>query len=174
MVAIKILKDKISGKRNFSSVTFCPFKIRGMLSSCEEAIMVCVQLGKEFPNMRQNEKSMKFIRVGKAVRTVGRLKGEPPLSQAALMSSVVSDPFVTPWTVVHQVPLSVGFSRREYWSGFPFPSPRNLPDPGIKSMSPVSLALQVGSLLAKRMGRPRLAADLYSLQMEKIPTGRVA
>ena len=76
MVAIKIFKDKISGKCNFSSVTFCPFKMRGMLSSCKEAIVVCVQLGKDFPNMRQNEKSMKFIRVGKAVRTVGRLKGE--------------------------------------------------------------------------------------------------
>ena len=90
------------------------------------------------------------------------------------MSSVVSDPFVTPWTVLHQVPLSVEFSRREYWSGFPFPSPRNLPDPGIEPMSPVSLALQVDSLLAKRMGKPRLVAAFYSLQMEKIPTGRVA
>ena len=77
VVAIKILKDKISGKCNFSLVTFCPFKMKGMLSSCEEAIVACVQLGKEFPNMRQNEKRMKFIRVEKAVTTVGRLKGEP-------------------------------------------------------------------------------------------------
>ena len=44
--------------------------------------------------------------------------------------------FVTPWTVAHQAPLSVGFSRQEYWSGLPFPSPGDLPDPGIKSTSP--------------------------------------
>ena len=40
--------------------------------------------------------------------------------------------FVTLWTVAHQVPLSMGFSRQEYWSGLPFPSLGDLPDPGIK------------------------------------------
>ena len=44
--------------------------------------------------------------------------------------------FATPWTIAHQAPLSVGFSRQEYWSGLPFPSPGNLPDPGIKTVSP--------------------------------------
>ena len=39
---------------------------------------------------------------------------------------------VTPWTVAHQAPLSMGFSGQEYWSGLPFPSPGDLPDPGIK------------------------------------------
>ena len=39
---------------------------------------------------------------------------------------------VTPWTVAHQVPLSIGFSRQEYWSGLPFPSPGDLPNPGIE------------------------------------------
>ena len=43
---------------------------------------------------------------------------------------------VTPWTVAHQSPLSMGFSRQEYWSGLPFPSPGDLPNPGIKPMSP--------------------------------------
>ena len=42
--------------------------------------------------------------------------------------------FLTPWTVARQVPLSMGFSKQEYWSGLPFPSPGNLPDPGIKLM----------------------------------------
>ena len=41
----------------------------------------------------------------------------------------------TPWTIAHQAPLSVGFSRQEYWSGLPCPSPGNLPHPGIKSVS---------------------------------------
>ena len=42
---------------------------------------------------------------------------------------------VTPWTVACQAPLSKGFPRQEYWSGLPFPSPGDLPDPGLKSMS---------------------------------------
>ena len=44
--------------------------------------------------------------------------------------------FVTPWTVAPQAPLSIGFSRQKYWSGLPFPSPGNLPDPGIEPESP--------------------------------------
>ena len=40
--------------------------------------------------------------------------------------------FATSWTVAHQAPPSMGFSRQEYWSGFPFPSPGDLPDPRIK------------------------------------------
>ena len=44
--------------------------------------------------------------------------------------------FATPWTVAHQAPLSMGFSRQEYWSGLPFPSPGDLLDPGIEPMSP--------------------------------------
>ena len=43
--------------------------------------------------------------------------------------------FVTPWTVAHQALLSMEFSRQEYWSGLPFSSPRDLPDPGIKLAS---------------------------------------
>ena len=49
--------------------------------------------------------------------------------------------FVTPWTVAHQAPLSMGFSRQEYWSGLLFLPPGDLSDPGIKPMSPVSPAL---------------------------------
>ena len=44
--------------------------------------------------------------------------------------------FATPWTVAHQAPLSMEFSRQEYWSGLPFPPIGDLPDPGIKSESP--------------------------------------
>ena len=44
--------------------------------------------------------------------------------------------FVTPWTVAYQPPPSMGFSRQEYWSGLPFPSPGDLPDPGIEPGSP--------------------------------------
>ena len=54
--------------------------------------------------------------------------------------------FVTPWTVAHQAPLSMGFSWQEYWSGLPFPSAGDLPDPGIEPGSPASPALRVWTL----------------------------
>ena len=54
--------------------------------------------------------------------------------------------FVTPWTRAHQAPLSVGFSKQEYWSGLPFYSPGDLPNAGIKPESPVSPALQADAL----------------------------
>ena len=60
--------------------------------------------------------------------------------------------FVTPWTVAHQAPLSMGLSRQEYWSGLPFPSPGDLPEPGIKPWSP---ALQADSLLSESPGKPK-------------------
>ena len=49
--------------------------------------------------------------------------------------------FVTPWTVAHQAPQSMEFPRQEYWGGLPFPSPGDLPDPGIEPRSP---SLQAG------------------------------
>ena len=49
--------------------------------------------------------------------------------------------FAALWTVAHQPPLSMEFSRQEYWREYIFPSPRDLPDPGIKPTSPASLAL---------------------------------
>ena len=54
--------------------------------------------------------------------------------------------FATLWTVAFQAPLSMGFSSQEYWSGLPCPLPGNLPNPGIKVVSPASPAFQVDSL----------------------------
>ena len=59
--------------------------------------------------------------------------------------------FATPWTVAYQAPLSMGFSRQEYWSGLPFPSPGDLPDPGIEPRYPALLA---GSLPSEPPGKP--------------------
>ena len=58
--------------------------------------------------------------------------------------------FATLWTLAHQAPLSMRFSRQEYWSGLPFPSPGNLPDPGIKPRSP---ALQADTLPSEPPGK---------------------
>ena len=52
--------------------------------------------------------------------------------------------FVTLWTIAHQAPLSMGFSRQEYWSGLPCPPPGELPDPGIELASLMSPALAGG------------------------------
>ena len=59
--------------------------------------------------------------------------------------------FVTAWTVACQAPLSMGFSRQEYWSGLPFSPPGDLPNPG---MEPVPPALQVDSLPLAPPGKP--------------------
>ena len=58
------------------------------------------------------------------------------LRSGSVSISVVSDSSATPWTVAHQAPLPMGFSRQEYWSGLPFPSPGDLPDPGVEPGSP--------------------------------------
>ena len=62
--------------------------------------------------------------------------------------------FATLWAIGHQAPLSIGFSRQEYWSGVPSPPPGNLPDPGFECISLMSLALQVGSLPLASPGKP--------------------
>ena len=64
---------------------------------------------------------------------------------------------VIPWTVAcHHVPLPMGFSRQEYWSGLPFPSPGNFPNAGIEPRSP---ALKADALLTELRGKPILYAE---------------
>ena len=75
---------------------------------------------------------------------------------------VVSD-YVTPWTVAQQAPLTMGFSRQEWWSGLPFPSPGDLPDPGIKPESP---ALQAESTELEEEP-PKSKEDLSFLKQTK-------
>ncbi|CAM9903543.1 unnamed protein product [Rangifer tarandus platyrhynchus] len=70
--------------------------------------------------------------------------------------------FVTPWAVTCQAPLSIGFSRQEYWSWSPFPSPGDLPHLGIKPESPLPSALQADSLPAEPSGKPKqIKAHLF-------------
>jgi len=58
---------------------------------------------------------------------------------------------MTPWTAAYQAPLSMGFFWQEYWSGLPFPSPGDLPDPGIEPRSPT---LQADALTSKPPEKP--------------------
>ena len=69
--------------------------------------------------------------------------------------------FATPWTVAYQAPLSMRFSRQEYWSGLPFPSPGDLPDPGIELGSP---ALEADALTSEAPGK---SLEGHSLQGHK-------
>ena len=75
--------------------------------------------------------------------------------------------FATPWTVTHQVPLSMGFSRQENWRGLSFPSPGGLPDPGIEPEFPVSPALACG-LFTSREVQPHDYAALISMHCRQI------
>ena len=68
----------------------------------------------------------------------------------------MSGSFATPWTIARQAPLSVEFSKQECWSGLPFPSSGNLPDPGIE---PGSLALQADSLPSELLGKPSFTGE---------------
>ena len=67
--------------------------------------------------------------------------------------------FATPWTVAHQAPLSMGFSKQEYWSGLPFPSPGDLPNPGIEPTSPT---LQGDALTSEPPGKPKQKIISYN------------
>ena len=74
-----------------------------------------------------------------------------PLSPFVCYSLGCVQLFVIPWTVAHQAPLCMEFSRQEYWCGYPILSPGDLPDRGIE---PESAALQVDSLPAELPGKP--------------------
>ena len=67
--------------------------------------------------------------------------------------SFVSNSFVTPWAIIHQASLSMGFPRQEYWSGLPFSSPGDFPNPGIEPASP---KLAGGFFTAERPGKSPL------------------
>jgi len=65
--------------------------------------------------------------------------------------------FGTPWTITHQAPLSMGFPSQEYWSGLPFPSPGDLPDPGIESIS----ALAGGFFTTEPLGNLDVTVSMW-------------
>ena len=68
----------------------------------------------------------------------------------------MSDFLQPPWTLAHQAPLSMEFSRQEYWSGLPFLSPGDLPKSGIEPRSP---SLKADSLMSEPPGKPRICKE---------------
>ena len=85
--------------------------------------MCCTQYASKFGKLSSGHRTQKgvFIPIPKKVKVKS-------LSCVRL--------FATPWTAACQAPLSMGFSRKQYWSGLPFPSPEDLPNPGIEPRSP--------------------------------------
>ena len=74
--------------------------------------------------------------------------------------------FVTPWTVAYEAPLSVEFSRQEYWTGLPFSSPGDFPDPGIEPGSPT---LQSDTLPSEPPGKPWMVTWLVPKDTASVP-----
>ena len=79
------------------------------------------------------------------------------LDEVKLLSRVQL--FATPWTIAYQAPPSMGFSRQECWSGLPFPSPGDLPDPGIEPRSPT---LQADTLPSEPPGKPWSQSKIHT------------
>ena len=87
------------------------------------------------------------------------------LAEANCYSSVVSDSLASSWTVARRAPLLPGVSRQEYWSGLPFSSPGDLPNPGIDPRSPVPLTLAGGFFTIEPPGKPpkEMCACLFEM-----------
>ena len=96
-------------------------------------------------NMQPIQKSLRYF-------TLWRLQNLGCILYFVCACSVVSDS-ATPWIVARQAPLSMEFSKQEYWSGLPFPSPETLLDPGIKPMSSASPALADGFFITEPPGK---------------------
>ena len=119
-----------------SKVSSETFEMRLLLKLMTVCVYVCVHVHRSMWTTG---------RTGNLIVFIHHIVVGSPLSHVRL--------FATLWTGAHQAPLAMGFPRQEYWSGLPFPSPRDLPDLGIKPMSP---ALQTDSLLSEPPGTPNL------------------
>ena len=98
---------------------------------------------------RQSKMAIKNHNTERRVKTHTYNPGSPHQSESEVTQSCPTDCYA--WTVAHQASPSMGFSRQEYWSGLPFPSPGELLDPGIKPKSPT---LQADALTSEPPGKP--------------------
>ena len=77
-----------------------------------------------------------------------------------MLSYTLMSDSVTPWTVAHHVPLSMGLSRQADWSGLPFPPPEDLPSPGTEPTFPASLGLAGGLFITNPRGKPKMECSV--------------
>ena len=93
--------------------------------------------GLPFPSPGDLPDPISEIKLGSPTFQADALTSEPPGNHKMKVKSLSCVRlFATPWMVAYKAPQSMGFSRQEYWSGLPFPSPGDLPNPGIKPGSP--------------------------------------
>ena len=125
------------------------------LLPCPESEEECTTLPPpDFPIVwKVNRGSGESAWIMQIPQVTGRSK--PNLSPCVLVAQLCLT-LCDPWTVAHQAPLSMEFSRQEYWSGLPCPSPGNLPNPGIKPRSPT---LQADSLLFELPAKPNSSLE---------------
>ena len=124
-----LVKKKKNPGPNLNSTTFWFYEL-GQITS-PKGLLICRMGNQEYLPLRLAARSK--------WDTLGR-------SEVAQLCPTL----VILWTVAHQAPPSMGFSRQEFWSGLPFPSPGDLPDPGIEPRSP---ALQADALTSEPLGR---------------------
>ena len=106
-------------------------------------------------NLPQRKRSLGLRTSPKVTQNLPRIYTPPELmvlSESEVNSLSHVRLFAAPWTVAHQAPQSMGFSRHKYWSSLPFPSPGDFPDPGIEPRSP---ALQADTLTSEPPGKPQ-------------------
>ena len=130
-------------------IVFCfrSFCQRILWDFVPSVVLACQELGIGYVHFNLNED----LKICQNLMTLTRMQAESQRKVKVKSLSRVRL-FATPWTVAYQAPPSVGFSRQECWSGLPFPSPGDLPDPGIKPWSP---ALQADALPSKPPGSHR-------------------
>ena len=136
---------KVSAYSLDSEITECMLNVKRKRSRTETWTMYMfnkVEMKKEGPGSRLRRISRRDWR--RATEAKGKLSESVLIAQSCLTVG-------NPWAVAHQGALSMEFSRQEYWSGLPCPSPGNLPNPQIKPMSPV---LQADSLPLSHQGSP--------------------
>ena len=105
-----------------------------------------------FPRLgHKNAKHSLFVLLGPCQASTLTVLRPPRCERVKVKPLSCVRHFATPWTVAHQAPPSTEFSRQEYWTGLPFPSPGDLPDPGIEPRSP---ALQADALPSEPPGKP--------------------
>ena len=141
--AKKKIKLKIQGNGTSLAVQGLPMKMWVWFLVGELRFWHVVGMGKKYPSdlTHHGSNAAPGLCVSRLTQRVSCTLRLPPAATVELWwwlfsYSVVSDSFVTSWTVARQVPLSMGFSRQEYWNGLPFPSLGDLPDPGIKFAAP--------------------------------------
>ena len=115
---------------------------------------------------RQSKMAIKNHNTEHRVKIHTYKPGSPHQSESESEVAQLCLTLCDPWTVAHHAPPSMGFSRQEYWSGLPFPSPGDLPDPGIEFRSPT---LQADALTSAPPGKP-LNTRIQSLRKPPIET----